>query len=50
MLSLSDKFNKAGFIETFNSNSRCLDDLLNIDYLYFKQMVSHIYPTELQLN
>ena len=37
MLSLSDKFNKAGVIETFNSNLRYLDDLLKIDYLYFKQ-------------
>ena len=48
VLSLSDKFNKAGVIETFNSTLRYLDDLLNIDCLYFKQMV--IYPTELQLN
>ena len=27
-----------------------LDDLLNIDNPYFEQMVSQIYPTELQLN
>ena len=27
-----------------------LDDLLNIDNPYFEQMVSKIYPTELQLN
>ena len=27
-----------------------LDDLLNIDNPYFKQMVSPIYPYELQLN
>ena len=31
-------------------NSRYLDDLLNIDNPYFKQMVGQIYPTELQLN
>ena len=49
MLSLSDN-NQAYFIEAFNSTSRYLDDLLNIDNPYFEQMVSHIYPTELQLN
>ena len=27
-----------------------LDDLLNIDNIYFDQMVDRIYPTELQLN
>ena len=27
-----------------------LDDLLNIDNPYFEQLVSQIYPTELQLN
>ena len=30
--------------------SRYLDNLLNIDNPYFEQMVSQIYPTELQLN
>ena len=39
-----------GFFEAFNSISRYLDDLLNIDNPYFEQMVDHIYPTELQLN
>ena len=29
---------------------RYLDDLLNIDNIYFDQMVDWIYPTELQLN
>ena len=29
---------------------RYLDDLLNIDNIYFDQMVNRIYPTELQLN
>ena len=37
-------------IEAFNSTSRYLDDLLNIDNIYFDQMVDRIYPTELQLN
>ena len=49
MLSLSDK-NQASVIEAFNFTSRYLDDLLNIDHPYFQQMVSQIYPAELQLN
>ena len=42
--------NRADIIEAFNSTSRYLDDLLNIDNIYFDQMVVRIYPTELQLN
>ena len=49
MLSLSDN-NQADIIEAFNTTSRYLDDLLNIDNPYFEQMVGQIYPTELQLN
>ena len=49
MLSLSDN-NQADIIEAFNSTSRYLDDLLNIDNPYFEQMVGQIYPTELQSN
>ena len=49
MLSLSDN-NQTYIIEAFNSTSRYLDDLLNIDNPYFEQMVGQIYPTELQLN
>ena len=49
MLSLSDN-NQADIFEAFNSTSRYLDDLLNIDNPYFEQMVGQIYPTELQLN
>ena len=49
MLSLSDN-NQADIIEAFNSTSRYLDDLLNIDNPYFEQMVGQIYPTDLQLN
>ena len=37
-------------IEAYNSTSRYLDDLLNIDNFYFDQMVDRIYHTELQLN
>ena len=40
----------ADIIEAFNSTSRYLDDLLNIDNIYFNQMVDRIYLTELQLN
>ena len=49
MLSLSNN-NQTDIIEAFNSTSRYLDDLLNIDTPYFEQMVSRLYPTELQLN
>ena len=37
-------------IEAFNSTSRYLDDLSNIDNIYFEQMVNRVYPAELQLN
>ena len=49
MKSLSRE-NQADIIEAFNSTSRYLDDLLNINNIYFDQMVDRIYPTELQLN
>ena len=49
MLSLSDD-NQSEVIEAFNSTSRYLDDLLNIDNIFFDSMVNHIYPSELQLN
>ena len=49
MMSLSAD-NDAEIIEAFNSTSRYLDDLLNIDNTYFDGMVKHIYPSELQLN
>ena len=49
MLSLSDN-NQTDIIEVFNSTSRYLDDLLNIDNPYFEQMVGQIYPTDIQLN
>ena len=42
--------NQADIIEAFNSKSKYLDDLLNIDNIYFEQMVNRIYPAELQLN
>ena len=49
MLSLSEE-NQSGVIEAFNSTSRYLDDLLNIDNNFFDSMVNSIYPSELQLN
>ena len=49
MKSLSRE-NQADIIEAFNSTSRYLDELFNIDNIYFDQMVDRIYPTELQLN
>ena len=49
MLSLSED-NLFDVIEAFNSTSRYLDDLLNIDNNFFDSMVNTIYPSELQLN
>ena len=49
MTSLSD-VKQADIIEAFNSTSRYLVDLLNIDNPYFEDMVNRIYPPELQLN
>ena len=37
-------------IEAFNSTTRYLNDLLNIDNPYFVRMVNRIYPPELQFN
>ena len=42
--------NQADVIKAFNSTSRYLDGLLNIDNSYFEGMVNQIYPSELQLN
>ena len=49
MKSLSRE-NQADIIEAFNSTSRYLDVLLNIDNIYCDQMVDRIYPTEFRLN
>ena len=48
-ISLSND-NQADIIKAFNSTSRYLDDLLNIDNPYFEGMFNQIYPPELQLN
>ena len=49
MMSLSDD-KQADAIDAFNTTSRYLDDILNINNVYFDNMVSQIYPSELQLN
>ena len=49
MISLSVE-NQSEIIEAFSSTSRYLDDLLNIDYTYVDDVISQIYPPELQLN
>ena len=49
MMSLSgDK--QANDIDAFNTTSRYLDDILNINNVSFDNMVGQIYPSELQLN
>ena len=48
-MSLSDD-KQADVIDAFNTTSRYLDDILNINNVYFENMVSQIYPSELQLN
>ena len=49
MMSLSDD-KQADIIDTFNTTSRYLDDILNINNVYFDNMAIQIYPSELQLN
>ena len=49
MISLSD-VKQADVIDAFNTTSRYLDDILNINNVYIDNMVSQIYPSELQLN
>ena len=46
MTFLSD-VKQAEIVEVFNSTSRYLDDLLNIDNSYFEGMANRIYPPEL---
>ena len=48
MMSLSDD-KQADVVDAFNSTSRYLDDILNINYVYFDNMVSQIYLSERQL-
>ena len=48
MMSLSDDKQADGF-DAFNTTSIYLDDILNINKVYFDNMVCQIYPSELQL-
>ena len=48
-MSLSDD-KQTDVIDAFNTTSRYLDDILNINNVYFDNMVSQIYPSELELN
>ena len=49
MMSRSDD-NQANVIDALNTTSRYYDDIFNINNVYFDNMVSQIYPSELQLN
>ena len=49
MMSLSDD-KQADVIDAFNTTSRYLDGILNIDNVYFDNMVSQMYSLELHLN
>ena len=49
MVSLSDD-KQADIIGAFNTTFRYLDDILNINNVYFDIIVSQIYPSEFQLN
>ena len=49
MICLSDE-TQPDIIDALNTTSRYLDDILNINNVYFDNMVSQIYPSELQLN
>ena len=48
-MSLADD-KQADSIDAFNTISRHLDDILNINNVYFDTLVSQIYPSELQHN
>ena len=49
MMSLSDD-KQADIIDALNTTSRYLDDILNINNVYFDTMVSQTYPSEFQLD
>ena len=49
MMSLPDD-KQADVIDAFNTTSRYLDDILNINNVYFDNMVSQIYHSELKFN
>ena len=41
---------QADIIEALNTISRYLDDILNVNNIYFDYLVRKIYPAELQSN
>ena len=49
MMSITDD-KQAYVIDAFNTTSRYLDDILNINNVYFDNMVSQINLSELQFN
>ena len=49
MMSLPDD-KQADIIDAFYTTFRYLDNILNIDKVYFDTMIGQIYPSELQLN
>ena len=49
IMSLSDD-KQADVINAFYTTSRYLDDILNINNVYFDNIVNQIYPSELQFN
>ena len=48
VVSLSDD-GQADVVDAFNTASRYLDDILNINYVYFDNMVGQVCPSGLQL-
>ena len=48
MMSLSDD-KQADIIDAFNTTPRYVGDILNINNVYFDNMVSQTYPSELQI-
>ena len=49
MMSLSDH-KQADIIDAFNTTSRYFDDILNINNVYFGNIISQIYHSELKRN
>ena len=49
MMSLIDD-KQGDIIDAFNTTSKYLGDILNINHVYFDNMMSPIYLSELQLN
>ena len=49
MMSLPDD-KQVDIIDAFYTTSKYLEDIFNMDNVYFDTMISQIYPSELQLN